>query len=138
MVDKDQIREGLAKLENQLKSLRKKQSVQLEEYQRNEDLQAIVERRLQNTIQACIDVAMHIVSEEGPRKPESYGDVFLILEEMDIIGPNLSKKMREETGFRNVLAHEYAKIMNEEVYKHLQELKVFEDFAKAIAERFLR
>lgn len=137
MVDQDKIREKLANLETQLKSLREKQATQLQKYQKNSDLQAIVERRLQNAIQACIDISMHIVSEEGPRKPESYADVFLILEEMEILNSELSEKMKEKTGFRNILAHEYAKIIHEEVYKHLQELDTFQDFAKAIAEKYL-
>lgn len=131
-VKRETLREGLAKLESQLKSLREKQDIGLESYKRDGDLQAIVERRLQNAIQACIDLGMHIVAEEGPRKPETYGDVFVILSEMGVIGEGLSKKMVEKAGFRNVLAHEYAEIINEEVYAHLQNLKAFEEFAKAL------
>ncbi|KXA94794.1 hypothetical protein AKJ65_03390 [candidate division MSBL1 archaeon SCGC-AAA259E19] len=127
----------LANLENQLKSLQEKQSIPMEEYQKEGDLQAVVERRLQNSIQACIDIGMHIITEEGSRKPESYADIFTILEEMEVLDTELSNKLKEKAGFRNVLAHEYAQIMNDKVYKHLQDLETFERFAESISNRFL-
>lgn len=136
-IDKDRVREGLATLEEQLKILKGKRKAELKEYKTNKDLQSIVERRLYNTIQSCIDLAMHIASEKDGRKPESYSDVFIVLSEMDLINTDLSKRMAEEAGFRNVLAHEYAEIQNEEVYKHLQNLDVFEEFAEAIYDNFL-
>lgn len=137
MVDEENIQEKLASLENQLKSLREKQSIPEKEYQKDGDLQALVERRLQNSIQACIDIGMHIVSEEGSRKPESYADIFAILEEIGTIDSRLSNQLKEKAGFRNVLAHEYASIINEKVYENLQNLEVFENFAKTISEEFL-
>ncbi len=137
MVNEDRIEEKLAGLEKQLKSLREKQSIPLEEYERDGDLQAIVERRLQNSIQICIDVGMHIVTEEGPRKAETYGDVFKILEGMKVLDSDLSDSLKEKAGFRNVLTHDYADIINERVYNHLQDLETFEKFAEQISDRFL-
>ncbi|KXA92273.1 hypothetical protein AKJ64_03575 [candidate division MSBL1 archaeon SCGC-AAA259E17] len=137
LVDKSRIEDKLANLENQLKSLQEKQSIPMGEYQKEGDLQAVVERRLQNSIQACIDIGMHIITEEGSRKPESYADIFTILEEMEVLDTELSNKLKEKAGFRNVLAHEYAQIMNDKVYKHLQDLETFKKFAESISNRFL-
>ncbi len=137
MVNKDRIKEKLSSLESQLKSLREKQKISLREYQNDGDLQALVERRLQNAIQACIDIGMHVVSEEGPRKPETYADIFTVLEEMDILHGELASKLREKAGFRNVLAHEYAGIINEKVYDQLHALETFEEFAEIVTEKYL-
>lgn len=137
LVNEDRIKDKLARLEKQLKSLRDKQSIPIKEYEKDGDLQAIVERRLQNSIQVCIDIGMHIVTEEGPRKPETYGDIFIILEEMEILDTELGDSLKEKAGFRNVLAHDYADIINERVYDHLQDLEAFERFAKIISDRFL-
>jgi len=137
LVDRDRIQDKLASLENQLRSLREKQSIPLEKYRKDGDLQAVVERRLQNSIQVCIDIGMHIVTEEGPRKPESYADIFTVLEEMGTLDSELGGKMREKAGFRNVLAHEYAEIIDEKVYNHLQDLDAFERFAESISDHFL-
>ncbi|KXB04725.1 hypothetical protein AKJ50_02085 [candidate division MSBL1 archaeon SCGC-AAA382A13] len=62
---------------------------------------------------------------------------FNVLEENKTINTSLCNELKEKAGFRNVLAHEYANIINEKVYKHLQELEVFEKFAKTISEKFL-
>ncbi len=137
MVSKDRIRDKLASLEKQLRNLQAKQKASLGEYKRNEDLQAIVERRLQNSIQTCIDIGMHVVTEKGSRKPETYADVFTILNEIEVIDSNLANKLEEMAGFRNVLAHDYAEIVHKKVYNHLQNLEVFEDFAKSISDQFL-
>lgn len=56
---------------------------------------------------------------------------------MNVLSSGISSEMKEKTGFRNVLAHEYAEIINERVYEHLQDLETFERFAKTISERFL-
>lgn len=136
-IDKDTVREGLATLEEQLRILKRKRKAELEEYKTNKDLQSIVERRLYNAIQSCIDLAMHIASEKNERKPEGYSDVFIVLSEAGIIDTELGERMAEEAGFRNVLAHEYANIQNEEVYRHLQELEIFEQFAREVYNHFL-
>jgi len=136
-IDKDKIREKLANLEKQVKILREKSNTELEEYKRDLDLQSIVERRLYKAIQISIDLAMHIASQEGERKPESYADVFIVLSEIGILDTQLSKEMSEEAGFRNVLAHEYAEIQNEEVYNHLQDLEIYEKFVKSIYSNLL-
>lgn len=137
LADEDRIKEKLAGLEKQLKSLREKQTIPVEKYEKDGDIQAIVERRLQISIQACIDIGMHIVAEEGPRKPETYADVFTILEEMEVLDSEFSDKLKEKASFRNVLAHDYAEIMNEKVYAQLQDLETFEEFAKIISNQFL-
>lgn len=80
---------------------------------------------------------MHIVAEEGSRKPESYADIFNILEETGVIDAKLSDELKEKVGFRNVLAHEYAEIINKKVYSHLQSLEPFEKFAESISDSFL-
>lgn len=98
LADEDKIKDKLAGLEKKLKSLREKQSIPMREYEKNGDLQAIVERRLQNSIQACIDIGMHIVSEKGPRKPETYGDIFTILEEMEVLDSELGEELKEKAG----------------------------------------
>jgi uncharacterized protein YutE (UPF0331/DUF86 family) len=42
--------------------------------------------------------------------------------------------MVEMAGFRNVLAHEYARIIDERVYEHLQDLERLRRFATEIGQ----
>lgn len=132
MVDPDTVRSRLGKLEQYVRGLADKQDCTLEEYRRDADRQDIVERRFVKAIQASIDVASHVVSKQGYREPENYGDVFAILGEEGVLGAETADRMVEMAGFRNVLAHEYADILDERVYDHLQDLDHFRRFAGEI------
>ena len=58
-------------------------------------------------IEACTDIATHIISVKGFRRPVDYKDVFVVLEENNIIKKSLSKRLQEMAKFRNVLVHRY-------------------------------
>ena len=133
MADPDRLRTKLGHLEEYLRGLAERQGVTKETYLRDRDQQDIVERRFEKAIQACLDVASHVVASEGFREPTDYGDLFRILEENEVISPTTADEMVEMAGFRNVLAHEYARIDDERVYEHLQNLERFHDFAHEVA-----
>jgi len=96
-------------------------------------LRKAVERALQVAIEACLDIAHHIISEEGFRYPESSADAFKVLGEEGIIPSELLPKLVNMAKFRNVLVHEYVRLDNSVIYgvlkKHLGD---FEEFARAI------
>lgn len=134
MVDSDRVRTKLSNLEGYLRGLAEQQDVGREEYLRDRDRRDIVERRFEKAIQACIDVAAHLVATEGYREPTDYGDFFRALEENDVISSELADRMVEMAGFRNVLAHEYARIDDGRVYEHLQDLGHFREFAREVGD----
>jgi len=137
-IDEKVLQEKLASLEKELRELRKKEDCSLEQYRNDLDLQAIVERRLRNAAQSAIDIGRYILTEKGFRKPEDYGDVFNVLVEEDILTAETGREMVERAGLRNVLAHEYATIQNEETYRHLHALDPFERFAQTVFASFLK
>ncbi|MDY6776993.1 MAG: DUF86 domain-containing protein [Candidatus Nanohaloarchaea archaeon] len=131
-MDSDRVLTLLGRLEQYLDGLEEKQGCREEEYLDDAELQDVVERRFEKAIQACLDLAGHIVSREGYREPEDYGDLFAVLREENVLSRDLADKMVEMAGFRNVLAHEYARIDDERVYTHLQDLSRFEEFAAEV------
>lgn len=133
MVDPDRVRTKLGRLEEYLGGLVEQQDVSLESYLRDRDRRDIVERRFEKAIQASLDVAAHVVATEGFREPNDYGDLFRILEENEVVDTELADRMVEMAGFRNVLAHEYARIDHERVYDNLQDLEHFRRYAAEIA-----
>lgn len=133
MVDPERVRTRLGSLEADLQDLMEKQAVSNREYHNDRDLQAIVERRFETSIQACLDIAAHIVTAEGFREPSDYGDLFRILEAEGILSPTTADQMVEMAGFRNVLAHEYADLDVDRVHEQLQNLEQFRTFAREIA-----
>ncbi len=88
-----------------------------------------VERYLYLLCQTVIDFGETIISHFNLRKPGSYKEIFEILSENNLIRPQLSLKMQQLAGFRNLLAHSYGKIDFEKLYqiltKDIDEINVF-------------
>lgn len=69
---------------------------------------------------AC-DICNHIAVKAGGHAPESYADCFSILEELKLLSPELSNKLKLMAKFRNLLVHRYSKIDNGKVYDIIQQ-----------------
>ncbi|MFH1645725.1 MAG: DUF86 domain-containing protein, partial [Candidatus Omnitrophota bacterium] len=133
MVNVDVIQKILNSLKDNLSELKAKQAVEFEEYKKSKDIQAIVERRLETSIQACIDIGNHIISSENMGTPSNYGEIFLILMQNSVIDQAQADKLSRMAGFRNILIHEYRDILIDKVYDILQnELKDFYSFVDVV------
>lgn len=64
---------------------------------------------------------MHVISSKTLRMPESYADAFYVLAEAGILEPGQAEEFASMARFRNVLAHTYARVNLEIVYRVLQE-----------------
>jgi uncharacterized protein YutE (UPF0331/DUF86 family) len=89
----------------------------VQEFLKDFDCQDIVAFNLQLAIQNCIDIAAHIISEEGIGVPGSLTEMFYLLEENGYLAEGLTEKMVRAVGFRNLLVHEYGKIDLKQVYE---------------------
>jgi uncharacterized protein YutE (UPF0331/DUF86 family) len=69
-----------------------------------------VEHTLQVAIQAVLDVASHIVSDERLGEPDTNRALFVLLESAAWIESGLSEALQRMAGFRNVLVHGYADV----------------------------
>jgi len=103
------------------------------------DIQDIFVLNLQRAAQASIDLAAHIIADEGLGLPASLREHFTLLEENKILSKDLCEKMIAMVGFRNIAVHEYQDIDVEILKSILQNnLKDFEAFYGAILNRFSR
>ena len=66
-----------------------------------------VEHTLQLAIQAALDVASHIVSDERLGEPRTNRELFDLLERHGWLAATLATSMRRMVGFRNILVHGY-------------------------------
>jgi uncharacterized protein YutE (UPF0331/DUF86 family) len=66
-----------------------------------------VEHTLQIAIQAVIDVASHIVSDERLGEPRTNRELVDLLERNHWIAPDLGLTTRHMVGFRNIVVHGY-------------------------------
>lgn len=90
-----------------------------------------VEHTLQIAIQAVLDTASHIVSDERLGEPRTYRELFDLLERAGWMAPALAEPLRDMAGFRNILVHGYdtvdPAIVQDVVEHHLDELLQFAD-----------
>lgn len=77
------------------------------------NFQILQQRNIQATgrhIETCLDIGGHIISDEGYRVPESYADMFNVLQENAIIPEVLREGLNKMAKFRNIVVHHYDKI----------------------------
>ncbi len=68
-------------------------------------------------MQECVDLASHIVADEGWGAPNTLGEVFDILEKRGVLGSTTSAAMRRGVKLRNLIAHAYAEIDADRLYE---------------------
>jgi uncharacterized protein YutE (UPF0331/DUF86 family) len=97
---------------------------------------SFVEHTLQLAIQATLDVGSHIVSDERLGEPETSRDVFRLLGRAGVVSTELTGRLEQMAGFRNVVVHLYQDvdlgIVRDVVENHLGDLL---DFVAAIRRR---
>lgn len=103
MTDPDLVAKKVAFIETCVTDLRR-----LARPERMEDdlrEQRFVIYTLQIAVQAVLDVASHVVSDERLGEPETNRALFEILERGGRLSPYLASRLAEMTGFRNVVVH---------------------------------
>jgi uncharacterized protein YutE (UPF0331/DUF86 family) len=99
-----------------------------EELLKDTYLQDIVERNLEVSAQAVIDIANRIISIEGLEKPKDYYEAIIRLGESGILPRKFSQSLAPIAGFRNILVYDYMDINWDEVYNNLLQLNDISQF----------
>jgi len=137
MTDADLVAKKLAGIETYVRELREladtgAMSTDIKE-------QRFVLLTLQLAVQAALDAASHIVSDERLGEPERNAELFVLLSSAGWVPTELGSKLEKMAGFRNVLVHEYASvdldIVRDIVEKRLGDLL---QFAAAVRRRLAR
>jgi len=110
VVDRDLVLRKIADIDRYLQQLAGYRQIDLDSYRNDWKVQRIVERTLHLTIEACMDVADHIVADRQLRVPDTGGATFEILAEAGVVSMDLGKALARMVGFRNILVHDYARL----------------------------
>ena len=138
MVDEALLLRKLAELDEYLKQVSEYSDITVKEYYDDWKAQRIIERTLQMMLETCVDIAGHIISDEGYRIPKSYADTFRVLHENNILDEKLFQTMDKMAKFRNIVVHHYDKVDAEIVVGILRSnLGDFSQYKDAII-RFLK
>jgi uncharacterized protein YutE (UPF0331/DUF86 family) len=132
MVYKDTIYKYLENLEESLRRIAE-MDLTLEVILEDEDVQDLLDRRMQKAIEATIDIAAHLVAIQKLGQTENSAELFFLLAKKEIIDKDLSERLTKAVGFRNIIVHEYTAIDYKLAYSNLDEkLKDLREFALAI------
>ena len=95
-----------------------------------------VEHTLQLAIQAALDVASHIVSDERLGEPQTNRELFALLARRGHVPASLSGPLGNMAGFRNVLVHGYdavdLAVVRDILAHHLDDLLAFASAIRAV------
>ena len=128
MVDAPSIESRLERLRELLVELDQIHEGGRESWNADPRLRLATERALQLSIQVCIDIGGHLVSELKLTMPADYRGLF---PELAVAGldPALAERLGSATGLRNVLVHEYIDLDEDLVWSALGLLDDLRGFA---------
>ena len=133
MVDSDGLEEMLRNFRRYMAELQVAAQIPRAQFLSQPLVAAGAKYYLQVAIEACIDIARHIIATRGWRKPADYRDVFSVLAENGVVSSDFLPTLRTMAGYRNRLVHLYWEVSDEEAYTVLQrDLADFHTFQTAI------
>jgi len=135
MVDRDKIEGRIRLIRQYLTHLH--QLASLEQADFPADPHAIGSARYYLTvaIEACLDIASHLIASKGMRAPQDYKDAFRVLNEAGILADDLANTMQSLAGLRNLLVHVYWNVNDAMIHESLQsELDDFETYIAQIVD----
>ena len=134
MTDRDLVLKKLAQIETCVQELRT--LARPEEIPNDVREERFVEHTLQIAMQAAIDVATHIVSDERLGEPRANRELFDLLRRYGWIETGITDSLQKMAGFRNILVHGYDAvdlgIVQDVLANHLNDLL---DFVSAVRAR---
>ena len=99
-------------------------------YDRAPDYYAAL-RHLQAALQACIDIAKHIIAAKNFETPKEIKNAFSVLAQRRVISKDLAEKFEKAAGVRSILVHSYTDIdphrIHQIIQKNLPDLERFVD-----------
>lgn len=105
MTDPDLVAKKLAFVETCVRELQTLGRLEAMRHDLKEE--RFIEHTLQLAIQAALDVASHIVSDERLGEPRTNRELFSLLARSDWLPRELAAALERMAGFRNVLVHGY-------------------------------
>lgn len=110
MVDQDLVMAKLSQLAERIERIRGHRPDDAAGYDEAPEVLDLVSFNLMVAVQLCVDVATHMISDEGWRPASLMSEQFTRLREHEVISRDTEKALAQAAGLRNVVAHTYAKV----------------------------
>lgn len=132
-MDKQIVAEKLESLRRCIVRIESKCPASIAQLQADLDLQDIITLNLTRTVQLCVDIGAHLLSETEQTPPRTMGETFEKLYAEGAISAELMQKMKNAVGFRNIAVHGYNQIDYAIVFYILERnLDDFRQYARAV------
>jgi uncharacterized protein YutE (UPF0331/DUF86 family) len=137
LADRPLILRKIERIDAYLKQIRQRKDPGFDAFRKDRDLQSIVLFNIIQSIQACMDIGAHLISDAGWGVPGSQSEIFDILSQNRLITKSLSQRMIKMIGFRNRVVHEYEKIDLRIVYEVWRKrIRDIDSFCKSIVLKY--
>jgi len=137
MTDAELVLRKLAILREHLGRARRRRPEQLDLLEHDDDRKDALAMSVMVALQEAIDVAFHIVVDEGIGVPSSNAEAFELLAKQGVLATPLASRLARAVGLRNRIAHGYASVDTERLWKELPDgLDDLEAYVVAVG-RFL-
>lgn len=113
MTDTDVVEQKIDIIEKNLDYLKKFRKMGESEFLSSYEYIQAAKHSVLEAVEACLDIAAHIIAAEGYERADEYWQMFSILEKRKIIPGTLSRKLITMAKFRNFLVHRYGEVDNE-------------------------
>jgi len=136
MTDRDVVLRKLGSIREHVSRMRRRRGEDLDAFRADVDRQDALAMSLLVAVQDALDVALHVASDERWGLPASYAEAFEILRDHEVIEPSLAQSLTGMAALRNRLAHGYASVEAERLWRELPEgMDALERLTAAVAER---
>jgi uncharacterized protein YutE (UPF0331/DUF86 family) len=108
MVDANVVAAKLRELDERIARVRAHLPADASALAANRDALDLVSFNLMLAVQACLDIASHLIADEAWPPASSLADAFQRLGERGVVTPATAAALRRAAGLRNLVAHGYA------------------------------
>jgi uncharacterized protein YutE (UPF0331/DUF86 family) len=108
VVDPDVLAAKLAELADRVERVQRRCPKSTEALAADRDALDLVSFNLMLAVQACTDIAAHLIADEGWPPAKDLADAFRRLHDEGVISRETGDALAQATGLRNVVAHVYA------------------------------
>ncbi len=124
---KERLLKRLEKLKEYRHDLKEMQDLSFDEYIRDKKTRYSIERLLFLIAENILDFLDHILSSRFEIISDSYEDILARSYEKNLINEVMYSNLKGLGGFRNILAHEYLILSNEEVFRNFKKMVAMMD-----------
>ena len=123
----------ISRLQRNLSYLKTIASISLDEFLDNFEKKLACRYTIQECVQICIDIAFHLCIVNKFGEPTNYKDSFKILNQNHILSNQLSRKMQNWVGLRNLISHIYEEVDDSRIFSFIEkDLHDFDEFISVL------